>query len=679
MFKKKQERNLPLVFFITMNKKKSSENHNGNATNFWLLLIIGAMATAGLIIGIVTLVTLENKNINVATPVAEESLEAQNDNVYCLETIQNLDSPTDAELAGCPMASLVKSIRGGVKNAIVPPPPAGTNDESLKVLVERILTNGLADLKQNAEYQQWVELGLTKCRDDVGATHLYNFSTYKKLELNAIINFDALGQQNIYFYPGLTGNFITGAIAPAAPFFVGNKLDPEAFVKDVSITTALGFTLNISMLDTDFATDSRITLFLKNLRDRGYLIDSNGIRRDNYEKRRYMAGLSMKMQMNRFLPKIDLLVDQVYNDITIYKRSVLGAYDDRLLTFFLSTHVGDRHYPEYIKSFFKNFSFIVSSWLPSEPLRNESILYNNANADCVIQFFRECAVDILRTGDTTTLMYYWQAAGMSPETTVTEAMHNWIAYRQFMHITDLVIEHSLDPRPRVLGGPWTFNTSATAPFPSMFELWGNISSNDEVSKVNMWREMMRTLLPNNAWFSRVPNGTNPAGVNFRRAVHIPALIQGRAFVLAGRNPGAFDYTQYGGFNMTLSEFVNQSLTVSGRKDYILFNNSDTPAYLQEQMRRMGVSGVDNETIFHEGEEKAFPVFPTPRYAAFGLGWRACAGQNMVTVYGVRFMDRFFRLRFYKNESITSPRIPQAPLKFVPDNLFVDQNALKNMV
>lgn len=644
-----------------------------------LFLLVGA---AVLIVSIVTLVKVNDGGM---TPLLD------GENLLCLNDIANLENPTEEDFAGCPMANLLKKLRND--NA----PDNNNGDEnSLKALVEKIIADGLVAYKKTEEYQQWVELGLTKCRDDIGASHLYNFTTYKRLELSAIIAFDVAGQvpSSVFFFPNITGVFpaVTGSAPPSLgdvpAYGTVNTLDSEVFVKDVSITTALGFTLNISMLDIDFARDDRITLFLKNLRDRGYLIDSNGIRKNNLEKRRYMAGLSMKVQMNRFLPKIDLLVEQVYGDVTMYKKSVLGSYDERLLTFFLSTHVGDRHYPKFVRSFFKNFSYIVSSWLPNEPNRNESILYNNANADCVIQFFRDCASDIMKTGDTTTLMYYWQAAGMSPETTVTEAMHNWIAYRQFMHITDLVVEHSLNPLPRgfpsgqpSLSGNWTFSTGGA----SMFQKWAGLTT--ETQKISTWREMMRVLLPNNAWFSRKPNGTLSARESYQRAIHLPALIQGRAITISAAGnpllgPGVFRPARYDGFAATLSEFINQSLTVDKRTDYILFNHSDTPAYLQEEMRKMGVSAVDGETIFHHGEEKMFPVFAQPEYAAFGLGWRACAGQNMVTIYGVRFMDRFFRLKFYKNTSITvatGPMIPQAPLKSVPDNLFVNQTELKNMI
>lgn len=711
-----------------MNKHR---NDKGYPDYYYLFLIVGLIATAGFITSLVDVTT--TRTVVVENPLGSGGL--SNKNIACLGKIANsVETLSEEDVAGCPMAAiLMKRINGAAKPAPGPPgssapTAAGSEDleenhHSLKVLVEKILADGLVAYKKTEEFQQWVTLGLSKCRDDVGVSNLYDFSIYKRVELDAIINFDIAGQvpSTVFFYPGITGIFpnVTGE---APPFFgvdpqygTANTLNPEIFVKDVSITTALGFTLNISMLDIDFARDDRVTLFLKNLRDRGYLIDSNGIRRNNAEKRRYMAGLSMKVQMNRFLPKIDLLVQQVYDDVTIYKRSVLGSYDERLLTYFLSTHVGDRHYPAFVKSFFGNFSFIVSSWQANEPYRNESILYNNANADCIIQYFRECAADIMKTGDTTTLMYYWQAAGMSPETTVTEAMHNWIAYRQFMHITDLVVEHSLTPTNVGAGpGQWRFSTGGA----SMFQIWSTLTS--EQAKINTWREMMRVLLPNNGWFSRKPNGTLSAKQSFQRAIHIPAIIQARAITIAAAGnpalgPGAFNPARYNGFATTLSEFIinqggatsTQSLTINqsnllnqssnesfvvnqsstatqslsniGRRAYLMFNDSDTPAYLQEEMRRMGVSAVDSETIFHAGEEKMFPVFPLPTYAAFGLGWRACAGQNMVTIYGVRFMDRFFRLKFTKNASITSPMIPQAPLKAVPDNLFVDQAALALMV
>lgn len=658
-----------------------SSKQTSKIYNVFILILLSAILI-GVVIVAFKVFSLPSTIEMVQDSSSSPSVESD---VSCITKIVSLAEPTEDDFTGCPMAA---ELRAKVRAAEQPNPLPNAqepNDNSLKVLIEKVIADSLVTYKQSAEYQQWVELGLTKCRDDIGVSNLYDFATYKRVELNAIIAFDVAGQvtSTIYFYPGIAGTFPSAVTGPAPPFMgqagggTVNTLDPELFVKDVSITTALGFTLNISMLDIDFARDDRITLFLKNLRDRGYLIDSNGIRRNNLEKRRYMGGLSMKVQVNRFLPKIDLLVEQVYDDITIYKKGVLGSYDERLLTYFLSTHVGDRHYPQFVRSFFKNFSFIVSSWMPSEPNRNESILHNNANADCVIQYFRDCAADIMKTGDTTTLMYYWQAAGMSPETTVTEAMHNWIAYRQFMHITDLVIEHSLNPNP-IPAGPWTFSTGGA----SMFQIWGTLTT--ETQKINTWREMMRVLLPNNAWFSRKPNGTLSAKESFQRAIHIPAIIQAVAITQAAAGnpalgPGAFNPSRYNGFNATISEFINQSLTIDKRTDYILFNHSDTPAYLQEEMRRMGVSLVDNETISHHGEEKMFPVFSLAQYAAFGLGWRACAGQNMVTLYGVRFMDRFFRLKFTKNLSITSPLIPQAPLKSVPDNLFVDQVALKNMI
>lgn len=653
----------------------------------WLLIALLAL------IGGVAIVAM---GFSIATYYKTDTVVINGDslNSFCLESV---DLEDEMSIQGCPMAQFLSTMSSQSKTTASPTtasptdsptlqptnaPTASlaTSDEvnSLRQLVQSLVEQGLKLTKETEEYQKWVILGKSTCRDDTGDAHLYDFATYKKQELNAIINFDALGQTNLYFYPGITGSF-PYSVGPGLPLFEGNTLDPEVFVKDVSITTALGFTLNISMLEVDFATDARITLFLKNLRDRGYLIDSNGIKRNNMEKRRYMTALSSKVIMNRLLPKIDRLINEVYNDITIYKRGLLSAYDDHLLTFFLSTHLGDAKHPVFVESFFKNFSFIVSSWMPSEPLRNESILYNNANADCVIAYFTERMAHIMAVGDTTTLGYYWQSAGMSPETTVSEAMHNWIAYRQFMHITDLVAEQSIQK----YGAQFRFILPDNNDF---LTLWGTMTEGSEINKVNMWREMMRLLLPNNAWFSRKPNAQkDPASVFYQRAINIPAFIQlGVAsdspnFTIKGQAyASSFNLSRYSPtFDVRLSDSLDVTTSIDKRTDYILFNQTDTPAYLSQVMREMGISTVDSETLSHKDEANMFPVFDKPHYAAFGLGWRACAGQNLVTIYGVRFMEKFYKLRFIKNASITSPMIPQAPLKSVPDNIFVDQVALKS--
>lgn len=489
---------------------------------------------------------------------------------------------------------------------------------------------------------EWAIYGKTRYRDDIGLAGV-NYTVSD--ELLSIMLFDLNSQATAVFFPSIVGSFPAGPIGPGPITMTNNTLDSKRWVKMRSITHALGYFADVDMFTTN-ETDYRITLFLKDLEDRGF---------NNTEKKRYIQSLSKKKVMRRYRDKIQRFVTGTVNSMTIYKKPVLSSFDSHLVDFFMDVHVGTAPHPPFVKQWFYNFSYVVSSWNPAQPLRNASLISGHVNAEGVREYYRERAKIVLNEGLTDTFLWAWLQAGMSVETAVTEAIHNIIAFRQFINMMHLIMVQNISPGPATGGAKY-------------FQIFRTLTT--ETQKINFIREVLRAELPNNAWFSR------DASVipSFKRAIHLPALIQ---FTASGSNPatGAFNMNRYGSqFDATFSDALDfESVSPT---HYPGYSAEDKPDAIREAMKQTTVSPVDGETVINEGESNMIPVFTNPIYAAFGLGYRRCPGEVISMFIALEIFEQMKCLEFEVTPG-SGPwlQVPLAPLKFANDNYFVNQTAL----
>lgn len=394
-----------------------------------------------------------------------------------------------------------------------------------------------------------------------------------------------------------------------------------------SVPVTIGFFMGLNML-TMKPNDPRLSVFLTNFEDRGP---------NNERKRIYMSAFTQDV-LHQYDEKIQTFVNNFRSTITTYAQPVLSGFQESMLRqLFLPCHIGYDEYPDYVITYFKDFLNIIGNGDPSRPGRNEEMLFGNQNVDKVKAYFHQRLQIILETGDESSFTYWWSKFGLDAEGNVMEAIHNIIAFSQFINTIYNMIKAFYGPGI----GP------ANLIKYNFFDKFKNAPT--QADKLDVLREIFRLTAPNSIAFSNVDDGTSTViksrfvnqAVMITNSGGVPQYIQ-------------YDTTKYAAFH---TDFTS---------------GSTCPAPSVSAVPKFDISTVDSETVLDKCNPKVQPVFASPIYCPFGLGYRRCAGEEWVMYVFLPLIEALVDLVFYFDPTITVPSVPLAPFVVVPDNVFVVQ-------
>lgn len=342
-------------------------------------------------------------------------------------------------------------------------------------------------------------------------------------------------------------------------------------------------------------------------------------------------------------------------------------------------------------------------------LNNDSHRLNFCRNPLVEEYFEERRQIVVEEEDESTFLYWWNVAEFPPERNTFEAIHNILAFVQYVNTLFLLLRAKIpltfDPAlgAAVGGGYISIQNAAVGqqlPPPSLdFFAKYDEAGDDENERLNVAREAYRILLPNNNWLSQVKVDQAAEDnadallpdADLIRSFHIPIFIQAMNDnynqTSLDTDFGVFDTSRYADFDTSLSRCP----VAAG-----LAKNNPT--------NLLKTSDLDGETIVPKQTEKLIPIFPAgsrdtelvngPKYCAFGLGYRRCPGELLNMVVMETLLDKLSGLpiamggdpaaglgpsnlfiKVNRNDPNFGTAVSVAPNTRVRDNLFVDTAAL----
>ena len=415
--------------------------------------------------------------------------------------------------------------------------------------------------------------------------------------------------------------------SPNPPYTYTDQYDKFKSVPD----TILAY-LDINMEQVQ-PKDPKWTLFLTNMEDRGYSGDLSVPKWQslNYQKKTYMSALTLdKLQF--YLPKIDAFVNNSLADVTIYGQPLASSFQTNVILFFLRMHIGQQDYPDYIIKYFRKFiEFIGGS--------NDPLLYGMLKAPEVFEYFRQKNIEVVKNADKTCIAYWLAQSGLSEESLLFECVHNIVAFSQFTNVlysTVYAVLHPVNP------------LDSTLPeYPNFFEKYTAAADSNE--RLDVVRELFRILVPNSGSFSVVKPIIPDENVIKSRHNHQDIMIQNSSSI---NDYFTYDTNKYASFSTNL-------------------DNLEGLPVITDILSATTTSPLDQETVVDTSTipvRPIMPLFPTPTYCPFGLGYRRCPGELIVYLVVEKLLEKFATIKFEERPG-SYPLVSVAGFKQVIDNIF----------
>ena len=473
-------------------------------------------------------------------------------------------------------------------------------------------------------------------------------------------------------YYAWTSNVIPYKTSTTAPPGTPN---PDGYQKYQSIPLGLGFYVGL-----DFITlppdDPEVILFLTNYQDRG---NRSGVQ--NYKKMEYMTALTADV-VPYYNDKINAFLNQLVSNFTMYNKPVLSSFQTSLIQWFLSLHVGYDNYPDYVTNYFLDFLNIIGIGNPTDPQQNAYEIYGNTVVPEVKAYFMSRINTIVQNGDKTCFTYWWNLAGMPIGTMVIEAVHNIFAFSQYNNITFLTI------RDKYLGGtPNVFDSTHKQYI--TYDFFSKITAaQTDMDKINVVREMFRILSPNPASFSKVNKVTPDPNIVTSRHAHQEIMVTNSFgypwFPNKTGNPGfvdpakvanyyTYDTTKYANFTASFGTCPVTGAKAQVKNCPMAKSIKDTTSSCTtdnaDPTTLFTVSSVDNQTVLDKSQPGFMPVYQTPIYMPFGLGYRRCAAEifNYLTV--IKLLETLAQMQFWQSNAPTSTKVTIGPFVQANDNIY----------
>lgn len=478
----------------------------------------------------------------------------------------------------------------------------------------------------------------------------------------------------------------------------------DAYLKYQSIPTVLGYYVGLNYLTLP-ASDPEVVLFLTNWQNRG---NRGGVQ--NYKKMTYMTALTAAV-VPYYKEKTDMFINKLIESFTCNNAPVLSTFQAELINYFLALHVGYDVYPDYVVNFFAGFLDIIGIGNPTSEEQNKIVIYGNTVIPEVKAYFDQRITQIVANGDKTCFTYWWSLAGMPKGTMVIEAVHNIFAFSQYNNITYLNI------RDKYLGGtPITFVPPPVPPPPPAptitYDFFGLLSTaQTDQEKLDIIREMFRIFSPNPASFSKVDKTNPDPNIVTARHTHQEIMVY-NSFGYPGfpfqptpnfpptqfdpngiKNYYNYDTAKYANFPGTFGACPVTGAKSEGFRPVQAPNkcsmNGKAGTCPVAAMNKLNikadptcdvldnidpttlftVSSVDGETVLDAAQPGFMPVYPTPIYTPFGLGYRRCAAEifNYMTV--IKILEGMAQLKFFTTNQPTVKQITVGPFVQVNDNIF----------
>ena len=350
-------------------------------------------------------------------------------------------------------------------------------------------------------------------------------------------------------------------------------------------------------------SDPLLSLFLTNREARGF---------NEHRSAVYMSALRACIVKTAYKEKTRALMNRVYSDVTTYGKPLLSSFKAALVDYLLDVHVGTAQHPEEVKTYFSEFIEFIGVGSPIAAGRNARVLLGKRLTPFVRAYFTERNAIVIASRDTSSIVYYWHLAGLAPEGLVMETIHNAIAFEQFLNILYKLIIDKISGTPQPVVGTIQYN----------FFAQHTAVLGDPVARLNVVREVMRLTVPNAVSFSKVVDPAQPGVFITSRLLHQSLMVSATGTLLG--NAAA-----YFGYRPSLySTFINYNTSIA---DTVCSADDSAPSSVYNADARFTRAsvGADNQTFFDLNNDKLIPVFSTPIYTTFGLGYRRCKGEILV--------------------------------------------------
>lgn len=447
-----------------------------------------------------------------------------------------------------------------------------------------------------------------------------------------------------------------------------------------SIQYSVFFYLGVDMFTVE-PNSPTITIFIKNFLDRGY---------NNYLKKVYMFALRCE-NMQYYAEKIDKMLNEALVKFTSEGAPVVSSFKSILIDFFLAMHVGGQApYPSEVVEFFQGFIDVVGFGDPNREGRFEIILRGNELAQGVKDYFSERNKDIVSSGDKTCLLYWWNLAGLDQQSLLIEAVHNIVAFSQYVNVFFKAISDKLWWQVALDGGitylppgnpPTIPPNTVIAPKP---EWWWPISPipiyrpDSNVGPVNFFKkiteagtdtekikvafELYRLMNTNTNAFSKLmPISETDTKVQARH------IWQSIMIANQGKGPlNTFNFFTYGSLAYE-EENLNYDCPATPFPPAIQ-NINPEEFFVQSPID--GTPDGDG-TVLDKHRPNLIPVFDTPVYLPMGVGYRRCAGEILNYLFAVKLLDKFKDVEWEVRDPPINPKTsnPYTQAEYFEDGLY----------